>query len=192
MGRIIVSSNVTVDGVVQDPTGEEGFEHGGWFLKVGERDREAFYKAALEEALGAEALLLGRRSYEFFASRWPSRTGELADRMNGMPKYIVSSTLEDPDWNNSTVINGDPASEVAALKDRSHGEIVVAASRRLALTLFENNLVDELRLLFYPFVLGAGVRLLDGTTDAVPLRLVASRTVGDNLTYVTYDIVRVA
>src|ERR671936_2418283 len=107
MGKIVVSENVTLDGVVQDPTGEEGFRHGGWFLRVGSKDREAFAKAALDEALAADAFLVGRRTYEFLASRWPSRTGELADRLNSIAKYVVSSTLEHPDWSNSTVITGD-------------------------------------------------------------------------------------
>jgi len=192
MGKIVISENVTLDGVVQDPTGEEGFKHGGWFVQVGSNDREGFYKAALDEALGAEALLVGRRSYEFLAARWPSRTGELADRLNSMPKYVVSSTLEDPGWNNSTVIKGDAANEVSTLKERLNGEIVVPASRQLAHTLIENELVDELRLMVYPFVLGAGERLFGGTNDKVPLRLVANRTVGDGLAYVTYQVVRAA
>jgi dihydrofolate reductase len=192
MGRIVVSENVTVDGVVQDPTGEENFEHGGWFLKVGNKDREAFYQAALDEAMNAEALLWGRRSYEFFASRWPSRSGDLADRMNSMPKYVVSSTLEDPEWNNSTVLAGDAVKEVADLKDALEGEIVVAGSIRLVHTLLEHDLVDELRLMVYPFVLGTGRRLFGETRNNVLLRLATNRTIGDSLAYVTYDIVRAA
>jgi dihydrofolate reductase len=192
MGKIVISENVTLDGVVQDPTGEEGFRHGGWFAQVGSNDREGFYKAALDEALGAEALLVGRRSYEFLAARWPSRTGELADRLNSMPKYVVSSTLEDPGWNNSTVVKGDAVNEVSKLKERLNGEIVVPASLQLVRTLLEKDLVDELRLMVYPFVLGAGERLFGETGDKVPLRLVASRTVGDSLPYVTYQVVRAA
>jgi len=190
MGKIVISENVTLDGVVQDPTGEEGFKHGGWFLQVGSNDREAFYKAALDEALGAEALLLGRRSYEFLATRWPSRTGELADRLNSMPKYVVSSTLEDPDWNNSTVMRGDAVNEVSKLTQMLNGEIVVPASRQLVHTLIEHDLVDELRLMVYPFVLGAGQRLFGETSDKLSLRLVDARTVGDGLAFLTYDIVR--
>ena len=192
MGKIIISENVTLDGVVQDPTGEEGFRHGGWFAQVGSNDREGFYKAALEEVLRAEALLVGRRSYEFLAARWPSRAGELADRMNSIPKYVVSSTLEDPGWNNSTVVKGDAVNEVSNLKERLNGEIVVPASLQLVRTLIEKDLVDELRLMVYPFVLGAGERLFGETSDKVPLRLVASRTVGDSLPYVTYQVVRAA
>jgi dihydrofolate reductase len=192
MGKIVISENVTLDGVVQDPTGEEGFRHGGWFAQVGSNDREGFYKAALDEVLRAEALLVGRRSYEFLAARWPSRTGELADRMNSIPKYVVSSTLEDPGWNNSAVIKGDAVNEVSKLKERLNGEIVVPASLQLVRTLIEKDLVDELRLMVYPFVLGAGERLFGETSDKVPLRLVASRTVGDSLPYVTYQVVRAA
>ena len=190
MGKIVISENVTLDGVVQDPTGEEGFRHGGWFAQVGSNDREGFYKAALDEVLRAEALLVGRRSYEFLAARWPSRTGELADRMNSIPKYVVSSTLEDPGWNNSAVIKGDAVNEVSKLKERLNGEIVVPASLQLVRTLIEKDLVDELRLMVYPFVLGAGERLFGETRDKVPLRLVANRTVGDSLPYVTYQVVR--
>ena len=192
MGKIVISANVTLDGVVQDPTGEEGFRHGGWFAQVGSNDREGFYKSALDEVLRAEALLVGRRSYEFLAARWPSRTGELADRMNSIPKYVVSSTLEDPSWNNSTVVKGDAVNEVSNLKERLNGEIVVPASLQLVRTLIEKDLVDELRLMVYPFVLGAGERLFGETSDKVPLRLVANRTVGDSLPYVTYQVVRAA
>ena len=192
MGKIVISENVTLDGVVQDPTGEEGFRHGGWFAQVGSNDREGFYRAALDEVLRAEALLVGRRSYEFLAARWPSRAGELADRMNSIPKYVVSSTLEDPGWNNSTVVKGDAVNEVSKLKERLNGEIVVPASRQLVRTLIEKDLVDELRLMVYPFVLGAGERLFGETSDKVPLRLVANRTVGDGLPYVTYQVVRAA
>jgi len=192
MGKIVISENVTLDGVVQDPTGEEGFRHGGWFAQVGSNDREGFYKAALDEVLRAEALLVGRRSYEFLAARWPSRTGELADRMNSIPKYVVSSTLEDPGWNNSTVVKGDAVNEVSNLKERLNGEIVVPASLQLVRTLIEKDLVNELRLMVYPFVLGAGERLFGETSDKVPLRLVANRTVGDSLPYVTYQVVRAA
>ncbi len=192
MGKIVISENVTLDGVVQDPTGEEGFRHGGWFAQVGSNDREGFYRAALDEVLRAEALLVGRRSYEFLAARWPSRAGELADRMNSIPKYVVSSTLEDPGWNNSTVVKGDAVNEVSKLKERLNGEIVVPASRQLVRTLIEKDLVDELRLMVYPFVLGAGERLFGETSDKVPLRLVGNRTVGDGLPYVTYQVVRAA
>ena len=188
MGKIIVSDNVTVDGVVQDPTGEEGFERGGWFTQVGTNDRDAFGRAALDEALAADAFLVGRRTYDFLASRWPSRTGELADRLNSLPKYVVSSTLEDPEWNNTTVVKGDPVTAVSRLKQQLTGEIVVPASFQLVHTLIEHDLVDELRLMVYPFVLGAGRRLFDETNDKLSLHVVDNRTLGDDLTYVTYEV----
>jgi len=145
MGKIVVTENVSLDGVVQDPTGDEGFKHGGWFGQIGEKDREEWAKVEFDEALGAEALLLGRRSYEWFAARWPSRSGEWADRLNSLPKYVVSPTLVDPDWNNSTVLKGEVVSEVSRLKQELDGEIVVYASRQLVRTLLEHDLVDELR-----------------------------------------------
>jgi dihydrofolate reductase len=144
MGRIVVSDNVSLDGVVQDPAGDEGFERGGWVGLI--KDRPELGKLALEEAVGAQALLLGRRSYDWFASRWPARSGEVADRLNTMPKYVVSSTIEDAHWPNSTVLGGDVVSEVSKLKQQLDGEILVAASFRLVHTLLEHDLVDELRL----------------------------------------------
>jgi dihydrofolate reductase len=190
MGRIVVSENVTLDGVVQDPTGEEGFRRGGWFAGVGSNDREAFYKVALDEALGADALLLGRTSYEFFAARWPSRSGEAAERLNSMPKYVVSSTLAGPEWGNTTVIKGDVAREVSELKQELTGEIVVWASRQLVHALIEHDLVDELRLMVYPFILGEGERLFGGSDGTLPLHLVDNRTVGDSLTRIVYGVDR--
>ena len=192
MGKIIVSENVSLDGVGQDPTGEEGFRHGGWFRKVGDKDREEQAKVALEEALGAEAFLVGRRSYEFLATRWPSRSGELADRLNSMPKYVMSSTLVDPEWSNSTVLKGEVVSEVSKLRQELDGEIVVPASRQLVRTLMEHDLVDELRLMVYPFVLGAGERLFGETSDKKSIRPLNTRTVGDTLVYLTYELVREA
>ena len=189
MGKIVISQNLTVDGVVQDPTGEEGFSHGGWFVQVGTNDREAFYKTAFDEALGAEAFLLGRRTYEYLASRWPSRTGELADRLNGLPKYVVSSTLEDPDWNNTQVLKGDVVAGVSCLKGLVDGEIVVPGSRRLVGTLIDNGLADELRLLVYPYVFGTGHHLFDEISNKVSVSLVSTRTVGDGLAYLTYEVV---
>ena len=189
MGRIVISENVTLDGVVQDPAGAEGFGRGGWVGRVGERDREGAAKVLLDEALGAEAQLFGRRTYEFLAARWPSRTGELANRLNDMPKYVVSSTLKDPNWNNSTVLAGDVMQEVSKLKEELDGEIVVAGSIRLVRTLMDNDLVDELRLMIYPVLLGAGERLFGETSDQRPVRLVETRTV-DDLAYLTYEAVR--
>jgi dihydrofolate reductase len=190
MGRIVISENVSLDGVVQDPTGEEGFRLGGWFAQVGDKDRQAWANIELNEARGAEALLLGRRSYEFFAARWPARSGEWADRLNSLPKYVVSSTLRDPTWNNSTVLRGDVVNEVSKLKEELNGNIVVYASSRLVHALIEHDLVDELRLMIYPFVLGAGVRLFGETRDKKTLRLVHTQTVGDGLAFLTYQPVR--
>lgn len=192
MVRIVISDNVSIDGVDQDPTGDEGFRHGGWFGQVGDKDREGFYKLALDEALGADAFLLGRRRYEFLAARWPSRSGELADRLNSLPKYIVSSTLVDPEWNNSTVMTEDVVTEVSKLKQKLDGDIVVPGSHQLVRTLMEHDLVDELRLLVYPVVLGDGERLFGETSDKLPLRLVEARTVGESLAYLTYEVVREA
>ena len=189
MGKIVVSENVTLDGVVQDPAGAEGFGRGGWVGRVGERGREEAAKLLLDEALGAEAQLFGRRTYEFLAARWPSRSGELADRLNEMPKYVVSSTLKDPDWNNSTVLAGDVMPEVSKLKQELDGEIIVPGSIRLVRTLMDNDLVDELRLMIYPVVLGAGERLFGETSEQRPVRLLETRTV-DDLAYLTYEVVR--
>ena len=190
MGRIVVSENVSLDGVVQDPTGDEGFKRGGWFGQIGDEDREAWAKVEFDEALSTEALLLGRRSYEWFAARWPSRSGEWADRLNSLPKYVVSSTLVDPDWNNSTVVRGEVVSEVSKLKRALDGEIVVYASRQLVRTLMEHDLVDELRLMVYPVVLGAGERLFGDTSNKKSMRLLDTRAVGDGLAYLTYELVR--
>jgi len=189
MGRIVMSGpqNASLDGVVQDPDGAEGFTLGGWFVQYGGKDLEAWNKIALEDALGAEAWLLGRRSYEFFGSRWRPRTSELADRLNSMPKYVVSSTLEHPDWNNSRVLTGDVVTEVSKLKQDLDGEIVVPASYQLGRTLIEHDLVDELRLVVFPVVLGAGERLFGETGETKRMRLVSSQTIGDGLTYLTYE-----
>jgi len=190
MGKIIVSENVSLDGVVQDPTGEEGFRHGGWFTQIGDKDHEAWAKVLLGEALGAEALLLGRRSDEYFATRWLSRSGEWADRLNSMPKYVVSATLDEPKWGNATVLKGDVANEVSKLKQELAGDIVVYASTRLVHTLMEHDLVDELRLIIYPVVLGAGERLFGETSDKKPLRLLNTQAVGDGLALLTHEVVR--
>ena len=192
MGKIVMSGpqNVSLDGVVQDPDGEEGFRLGGWFVQFGGRDLEEWNKVALEEALRAEAWLLGRRSYEFFGARWRPRNGELADRLNSMPKYVVSSTLEDLEWSNSTVLKGDVATQVSKLKLELDGEIVVPASYQLARTLIAHDLVDELRLVVFPVVLGDGERLFDGTSGKKPMRLVDTKTIGDGLVFVTYELVQ--
>ena len=192
MGKIVISENVSLDGVVQDPTGEEGFRHGGWFGQVGDKDREEWAKVEFEEALGAEALLLGRRSDAYFGPRWTGRSGEWADRLNGLPKYVVSSTLVNPEWSNSTVLKGEVVNEVSKLKQELDGDIVVYASRQLVHTLMEHDLVDELRLMVYPFVLGAGERLFGETSDKKSIRPLTARTVGDSLVYLTYEMVREA
>ena len=192
MGKIVMSGpqNVSLDGVVQDPDGQEGFRLGGWFVQFGAKDLDQWNKVALDEALRAEAWLLGRRSYEFFGVRWRPRSGELADRLNSMPKYVVSSTLEDPEWNNTTLIKGDVVSEVSKLKQELDGEIIVPASYQLARTLREHDLVDELRLVIFPVVLGDGERLFGETTDQKPMRLLNASTIGDGLAFVTYEIVK--
>jgi dihydrofolate reductase len=188
MGKIVISENVSLDGVIEDPAGIEGFRLGGWFF---ETDRgEDGEKFTLDKTLGTEALLLGRRSYEFFAATWPSRNGDLADKLNSLPKYVVSSTLEDPDWNNSTVMKGDVIDEVSKLKQDLNGEIVVLGSPQLARTLIEHDLVDELRLMIYPVVLGAGARLFGETSDKKPMRFVDTQTVGDGVAILTYEPVR--
>jgi dihydrofolate reductase len=192
MGKIVMSGpqNVTLDGVVQDPDGKEGFKLGGWFGQFGGKDLEEWGKVALDEALGATAWLLGRRSYEYFGVRWKPRTGELAERLNNMPKYVVSSTLVDPDWNNSWVLRGDVVEEVSKLKQQLDGDIVVPASYQLGRTLIEHDLVDELRLVVFPVVLGAGERLFGETSDTKPMRLVETKTIGDGLVFLTYEFVR--
>ena len=192
MGKIVMSGpqNVSLDGVVQDPDGAEGFELGGWFREFGGEDLEAWNQVALEEALRAEAWLLGRRSYEFFGVRWQPRSGELADRLNSIPKYVVSSTLEHPEWNNSTVLKGDVVTEVSTLKQALDGEIVVPASYQLGRTLIEHDLVDELRLVVFPVVLGAGERLFGETSDQKPMRLVDTQTIDGDIAYLTYEAVR--
>ena len=186
MGKIVVSENVSVDGVMQDPTGDEGSRRGGWL----DRAREEWAKVELDEALRAEALLLGRRTDEYFGTRWPSRTGEWAERLNSMPKYVVSSTLKTPKWTNATVLKGDVVTEVSNLKQELSGEIVVYGSRQLVHTLMEYDIVDELRLMVHPVVVGAGERLFGETSDAKPMRLLESRTVGEGLVYLTYERVR--
>jgi len=177
MGKIVISENISLDGLA---AGERLFD---W---VGQIKGEAV-KVLLDEALGTEALLLGRRSYEFFAARWPSRSGEYADRLNSMTKYIVSSTLEHPAWNNATVLAGDVVHEVSKLRRELAGDIVVYGSIQLVHTLMEHDLVDELRLMIYPFLLGNGKRLFGETTDRKGMRLAHTQTAGDSLIYLIYE-----
>ncbi|MGO9792355.1 MAG: dihydrofolate reductase family protein [Solirubrobacteraceae bacterium] len=190
MEKVVISENVSLDGVIEDPAGSEGFARGGWVGRVGDRGRDEAAEILLDEALGAEALLLGRHSYEFFAGRWPSRSGELADRLNSMPKYVVSATLEDPPWSNSTVLKGDVVDEVSTLKRELGGGLLVYGSFQLVHLLLEHDLVDELRLMVYPVVLGAGARLFSETREKKPMRLLNARTVGDDLALLTYEPVR--
>jgi dihydrofolate reductase len=190
MGKIVISTNVSFDGVVQDPDGLEGFRLGGWFGQFGGKDLQEWAKIEYEEALGTEALLLGRRSDEWFAARWLSKSDAWADRLNGLPKYVVSSTLQEPKWSNVTVLRGDVVSEVSKLKQELDGDIVVYASYQLGRTLIEHDLVDELRLFVYPVVLGAGERLFGETSDQKPLRLIDTKIVGDGLAFLTYQFVR--
>jgi dihydrofolate reductase len=188
VGRIVVTEFVSLDGVMEDPGGAEGFKHGGWSFEIARGDEGDKFK--LDETLSSEALLLGRVTYEGFAKAWPTREGEFADKFNAMPKYVVSSTLEKPDWNNSTVLNGDAVNEVAKLKQELDGDIVVHGGARLAQTLLGHDLVDELRLMVYPVVLGTGKRLFGETSDKKPLKVVDSKVVGDGVTILTYEPAR--
>jgi dihydrofolate reductase len=185
MGKIVVTEFVSLDGVMEDPGGAESFRHGGWTFEIDRGDEGNKFK--LDEALSSEVLLLGRVTYEGFADAWPSREGEFADKFNTMPKYVVSSTLEEPEWNNSTVLNGDVAEEVAKLKQAHDGDIVVHGSAQLVQALVEHDLVDELRLMVFPVVLGSGKRLFGDTSDKKRLRLVDSKTVGDGVAILTYQ-----
>ena len=185
MGRIVVTEFVSLDGVVEDPGGSENFKYGGWSFEISRGDEGDKFK--LDETFASDALLLGRVTYEGFAAAWPSRDGEFADKFNSMPKYVVSSTLNDPSWNNSTVLDGDLAEEVAKLKEQVDGDIVVHGSVRLVQALLEHGLVDELRLMVYPVVLGDGKRLFGETSDKKPLRLVDSKIVGDGVAILVYQ-----
>ncbi len=179
MGTVVVSQFVTVDGVIEDPGGAEEFDRGGWAFEF-DRGPEGD-KFKLDEALGAEALLLGRRTYEGFAAAWPEREGEFADKFNNMPKYVVSTTLEDPGWNNSTVIGGDVAAEVSKLRQEGEGEILVSGSATLVRELMRHGLVDEYRLMVFPVILGGGKRLFTEADETTALRLVESRPAGECL-----------
>src|SRR5919108_6299363 len=168
MGRIVVTEFVSVDGVMEDPGGAEDFKYGGWSFEFSRGDEGDKFK--LDETLETEALLLGRVTYEGFADAWPSREGEFADKFNSMPKYVVSSTLQDPEWNNSTVLEGDVAEEVAKLRQELDGDIVVHGSAQLVQALVEHDLVDEMRLMVFPVVLGSGKRIFGDTSDKKALR----------------------
>ena len=185
MGRIVITEFVSLDGVMEDPGGGENFRHRGWTFEI-DRGQEGD-KFKLDETLEAEALLLGRVTYEGFAAAWPSMEGEFADKFNSMPKYVVSSTLEEPEWNNSTVLEGDVVEEVSKLRRELDGDIVVHGSAQLVQTLLEYDLVDELRLMVFPVVLGTGKRLFGNTSDKKHLRLADSKMVGEGIAILIYD-----
>jgi dihydrofolate reductase len=188
MGKIIVSENVTLDGVVQDPAGDEGFRAGGWAGLI--RDSPMLGKLALDEAQSAAAFLLGRRTYEWLAARWPSRTGALADRLNSMPKYVVSAGLGQPSWANSTVLTAPIINGVSQLAARLDGDLVVPGSFQLVRALLERDLVDELRLKVFPVVLGAGGRMFGPASGKKPLRLVGTQTIDGGIVSLTYQPAR--
>ena len=185
MGRIVVTEFISLDGVIEDPGGAEDYKYGGWSFEISRGDEGDQFK--VDETNNSAALLLGRKTYEGFADAWPSREGEFADKFNSMPKYVVSSTLKDPEWTNSTVLSGDLATEVSRLKEEVDGDIVVHGSAQLAQALVEEGLVDELRLMVFPVVLGSGKRLFGETSDKKPLRLSDSRTVGDGVAILIYE-----
>ncbi len=190
MARIVISENLTLDGVIQDPTGDDGFARGGWFHDVDDEARQGWAEVETEEALRPRRCcwVAGPTTTSSRAGR--NRTGIWADRLNSMPKYVVSATLVDPAWAGTTVLTGDAVAEVTALKERLDGEIVLNGSGRLARTLIEHDLVDELRLMVYPYVLGSGERLFPETADRTALRLTDARTVGGSLALITYHVVR--
>jgi dihydrofolate reductase len=184
MGRIVVTEFVSLDGVMEDPGGSENFKYGGWTFEISRGEEGDKFK--LDEALGADALLLGRVTYEGFADAWPSRSGEFADKFNTMPKYVVSTSMDDAEWSGSTVLEGDLAEAVSDVKQKHDGDIVVHGSAQLAQELLEQDLVDELRLMVFPVVLGAGKRLFGETSDKKPFQLVDSKAVGDGVVILIY------
>jgi dihydrofolate reductase len=184
MGKIVVTEFISIDGVVEDPGGSEDFKYGGWSFEFSRGDEGDKFK--LDEAMASDALLLGRVTYEGFADAWPSREGEFADKFNNMPKYVVSSTLSDPDWTNSVVVDGDLADAVSKIRAEHEGDIAVHGSAQLAQALIEKDLVDELRLMVFPVVLGAGKRLFGETSDKKTLKLVESQLVGDGVVILVY------
>jgi dihydrofolate reductase len=185
VGRIVVTEFVSLDGVMEDPGGSETFKYGGWTFEISRGEEGDKFK--LDETMASDALLLGRRTFEGFAEAWPSREGEFADRFNSMPKYVVSSTLQAPEWTNSTVLSGDLADEVKRVRDEHEGDVVVHGSAQLVQGLLENDLVDELRLMVFPVLLGDGKRLFGETSDKKPLRLASTQTVGDGVAILIYE-----
>jgi dihydrofolate reductase len=185
MGKIVVTEFVSLDGVMEDPGGAEDYRHGGWTFEIDRGDEGNKFK--LDETMASQALLLGRRTYEGFAEAWPSREGEFADKFNSMPKYVVSSTLEEPTWDNTTVVRGDLATEVGRIRDAHDGDVVVHGSGQLAQALIEQDLVDELRLMVFPVVLGKGKQLFGETSEKKRLRLADARSVGDGVAILIYE-----
>lgn len=187
MAKIVVSQNITLDGVVDDPSGEEGSKHGGWFVEFMGQNWDAWAELELAEAQGAEALLMGRRTDEYFGARSSMMSGAWLDALNSLPKYVVSSTLQEPKWTNATVLAGEVVGEVSKLKQQMHGEIVLYGSRTLVRTLMEHDLVDELRLTVFPVAVGTGEQLFGETSDKRPLRLIHAKSVGNGLAHLTYE-----
>jgi dihydrofolate reductase len=185
MGRIVVTEFVSLDGVMEDPGGAEDFKYGGWSFEFSRGDEGDEFK--LEETRRSEALLLGRVTYDGFADAWPDREGEFADRFNGMPKYVIGATANAARWTNTSVLDGDPVEATRRLREEAAGDVVVHGSARLAQTLLEHDLVDELRLMVFPVVLGTGKRLFGETSDKKTLRLVDSRVVGDGVAILIYE-----
>jgi dihydrofolate reductase len=185
MGRIVVTEYISIDGVIEAPGGGEDFKHGGWVFETDRGEEGGKFK--LDETMNAEALLLGRVTYEGFAAVWPTMSGEFADKFNTMPKYVISSTLKEAGWTNSTILKGDVVDEVSQLRQRLEGNIVVHGSPQLTRTLIEHDLVDELRLMVYPVILGTGKRLFAGTGDKKRLRLTDTKNVGDGIAILIYE-----
>jgi dihydrofolate reductase len=185
MGRIVVTEFVSLDGVMEDPGGAENFKHGGWSFEFSRGDEGDKFK--LDEALGSEALLLGRATYDGFADAWPERDGEFAEKFNSMPKYVVGTKANAGRWTNTTVLEGDPIQAARRVREEHEGDIVVHGSAQLAQTLLEHDLVDELHLMVFPVVLGTGKRLFGETSDKKTLRLVDSRVVGDGVAILIYE-----
>ncbi len=189
MGKIVITTNMSLDGVVQDPDGHEGSARGGWFERFGGPDLGPWAEHETAETMQASALLLGRNSDEWFASRWTTRSGEWADKLNSLPKYVVSTSIDEPRWTNATVLRGDLAHEVGQLKKAHDGEILVYASYQLVRSLIDEGLADELRLVVFPVVLGGGDRLFGSTVDPQRLQLVDARRLGENLSFLSYAVV---
>src|SRR5882724_10292246 len=185
MGRIVVTEFVSLDGVMQAPGGGEDFKHAGWTFKISRGEEGNKFK--LDETLSSAALLLGRVTYEGFAAVWPSMKNEFADKFNSMPKYVVSSTLKKATWNNSTILNGDVTEEITKLKEKLRGNIVVHGSAQLVQALVANDLIDELRLMVFPVILGSGKKLFSEIDEKKSMKLISSQTVGDSVEILIYE-----